>query len=227
MRCLIIDEDEFSGAVLQRYVLQTGELDLVTVCTSTAAALDVLQARQVELVLLDTGTPGTADGLTLLRSLPRRPALVVVTDSVDFGVEAFDVDVVDYLVKPVQYSRFLKAVERAQRRLSGGQPVPPASVFLRIGGQLTRLPLQDIFWVEAEGEQVKVHTPGKVHVVEGNMKTMEQLLPDTEFVRVHRSHLVRVDKIVDVESDNLVVYREVVPIGASYRDSVLTRLHRR
>lgn len=226
MRCLIIADDEFSGAVLQRYVLQTGELDLVTVCATSAEALNVLRHREVDLILLDTGASGVTD-LELLRGQEPHPALVVVTEHEEFGVEAFDVDVVDYLAKPVPYSRFLKAVERAQRRLNGGQPVPPNSVFLRINGCLTRVPLQDIFWVEAEGEQVKVHTPGKVLVLHGSMKAMEQLLPDTEFVRVHRSHLVRVDKIVDVESDNLVVYREVVPIGASYRAAVLARLPRR
>lgn len=227
MRCLIIADDEFSGALLQRYVLQTGELELVTVCASATDALPVLQAREVDLVLLDTGGLGPGGGLELLRTLERRPALVVVTESQEYGVEAFDVDVVDYLVKPVPYARFLKAVERAHRRLNAGQPVPPGSVFLRISGQLTRIPLQDIFWVEGEGEQVKVHTPGKVLVVQHSMKAMEQLLPETDFIRVHRSHLVRVDKIVDVESDNLVVYREVVPIGASYRASVLARLPRR
>ncbi|NJD11257.1 MAG: response regulator transcription factor [Gemmatimonadetes bacterium] len=227
MRCLIIADDEFSGAVLQRYVLQTGELDLVDVCASVPAALEVLKARDADLVLLETGGPGTEGDLALLRTLERRPALIVVTESQEYGVEAFDVDVVDYLVKPVLYARFLKAVERAQRRLNGGQPVPPGSVFIRINGRLTRIPLQDIFWVESEGEQVKVHTPGKVHLVQHSMKAMEQLLPETEFVRVHRSHLVRVDKIVDVESDNLVVYREVVPIGASYRAAVLARLPRR
>jgi len=227
MRCLIIADDEFSGAVLQRYVLQTGELDLVTVCPSAAAALDVLQSREVDLVLLDTASTEAGGGLELLRSLEPRPALVVVTETEEYGVEAFDVDVVDYLVKPVPYSRFLKAVERAQRRLNGGQPVPPGSVFLRISGRLLRVPLQDIFWVEAEGEQVKVHTPGSVYVVPGTMKSMEDLLPDTDFVRVHRSHLVRLDKVVDVESDNLVVYREVVPIGATYRAAVLARLPRR
>jgi DNA-binding LytR/AlgR family response regulator len=226
MRCLIIAEDEFSGAVLQRHVLQTGELDLVTVCASAPEAVDVLRNREVDLVLLDTGSTGTSD-LELLRSQEPHPALVVVTEQEDFGVEAFDVDVVDCLVKPVAYSRFLLAVERAQRRVSGGQPAPPGSVFLRINGRLTRVPLQDIFWVEAEGEQVKVHTPSVVYALHGNMKSMEQLLPDTEFVRVHRSHLVRVDKIVDVESDNLVVYREVVPIGPTYRAAVLARLPRR
>lgn len=227
MRCLIIADDEFSGAVLQRHVLQTGELDLVAVCASAAAALDVLKSRDVDLVLVDLAGPGVAGGLALLRTLERRPALVVVTESQEYGVEAFAVDVVDYLVKPVPYARFLKAVERVQRRLSGGQPVPPGSIFLRIDGRLTRMPLQDIFWVEAEGEQVKVHTPGHVHLVQHTMKAMEQLLPESDFVRVHRSHLVRVDKIVDVESDNVVVYREVVPIGASYRATVLARLPRR
>jgi DNA-binding LytR/AlgR family response regulator len=226
MRCLIIADDEFSGAVLQRHILQTGELDLVTVCASAPEALDVLRSRPVDLVLLDTGSSGSAD-LELLRSEVPHPALVVVTEHEEFGVEAFDVDVVDYLVKPVAYSRFLKAVERAQRRLNGGQPGPPNSVFLRINGLLTRVPLQDIFWVEAEGELVKVHTPGHVLLLHGTMKAMEQLLPDTEFVRVHRSHLVRVDKIVDVDSENLVVYREVVPIGPAYREAVLARLPRR
>lgn len=222
MRCLIIADDEFSGAQLQRYVLQTGELDLVTVCATAKAAVEVLYNREVDLVLLDATT--RLRGLDELWALERRPALVLVTDSAEHGVEDFDVDVVDFLVKPVQYSRFLKAIERVQRRLAGGQPVPSNSVYLRINGRLVRVPLQDIFWVEAEGEQVKVHTPGKVHLVTGNMKTMEQLLPDTEFVRVHRSHLVRVDKIVEIEDDNVVVYREVVPIGASYRASVLARM---
>jgi len=227
MRCLIIAEDEFSSTQLQRHVLQTGELDLVTVCATASEAVEVLLSRDVELVLLDVGSAGDAGGLQVLHTLTRRPALVVVTQTEDFGVEAFDVDVIDILVKPVTYARFLKAIERVQRRLGGGSPLPSSSVFLRVKGKLVRVPLQDIFWVEAEGEQVKVHTPGKVHVLPGTMQSMQQLLPDTEFVRVHRSHLVRLDKIVDVESDNLVVFREVVPIGPSYREAVMARLPRR
>jgi DNA-binding LytR/AlgR family response regulator len=225
MRVLIIADDEFSSAQLQRHVLQTGELDLVTVRPTARAAVEALGNRDVDLVLMDA--PATPAALAELRLLGKRPAVVLVSEHSEHSVEASDIDIVDYLVKPVPYSRFLKALERVQRRLNGGGTAPERSIFLRIDGQLTRVALPDIYWVEWEGETVKVHTSASVYVLPGTMQSMEQLLPENEFLRVHRSHLVRLDRIARVEADHVILPRERVPIGPSYRQAVLNRLQRR
>jgi DNA-binding LytR/AlgR family response regulator len=223
IRCLIVDDDEISRVLLQRYVQQHGGLELVASCGSAIEAARVLRESRPQLVYLDVEMPEMS-GLDLIRSVAVRPEIILVTGSESYALQAFELEVTDYLVKPVSYADFLRATTRALRRLESPAPAAGDHLFVRFEGRLTKVDLADVLRVEAEGDTILIHTPKQVYRVTSTMKAIEGSLPDSDFVRVHRSHIVRIDRIVDIEEGNLVVGRDVVPVSASYRPNLLGRL---
>ncbi|MCC6931104.1 MAG: response regulator transcription factor [Gemmatimonadaceae bacterium] len=252
LRALVVDDDPVSRALLARYVGQHDALQLVATCESAVAAVPHLRAGEADVVFLDVEMPEMS-GLELVRALDACPAIILVTGKAHYAVEAFAVSVTDYLLKPVQYPRFLQAVERVVRQCRQEQGAQGAAcatpgdlaapsrprttqsragdgevrdvLFARIDGRLVRIPLAEVHWVEAKGDYVLLHAPKRRYMVHTTMKTMEERLPPSDFVRVHRSHIVRVDRIVDLEDATIVVDRDVIPVGASYRDTLLSRLN--
>jgi two-component system, LytTR family, response regulator len=228
MRCVIVDDDDLTRAVLQRYVEQHGDLELVASCASGAEAARVLRHQAVDLLYLDVEMPEMS-GLELVRSLDVQPQVILVTSNASYAVEAFELEVTDFLLKPIGYPQFLRATGRALRR--GADPATAGTggassrhLFVRYDGRLTKLDLTDVLRVEAKGDTVLVHTTKRPYLVTATMKAIEGSLPADDFVRVHRSHIVRIDRIVDIEETNLVVGRDIVPIGPSYRPALLRRL---
>jgi DNA-binding LytR/AlgR family response regulator len=244
LRALVVDDDPVSRALMARYVGQHDALTLSGTCESAAEAVPHLRGGDVDVLFLDVEMPEMS-GLQLIHALDVRPQIVLVTGKPQYAVEAFDVAVSDYLLKPVQFPRFLQAVERVVRarasaralaitpsRDAGGEATSSRAagvarqvLFARVDGRLVRISLRDVTWVEAKGDYVLVHTPGKRYMVHATMKTMEERLPPGDFVRVHRSHIVRLDRIVDLEESTIVVDRDVIPVGASYRDGLLAQLN--
>jgi DNA-binding LytR/AlgR family response regulator len=225
IRCVIVDDDEVSRAVLERFVREHGDLELTATCASAVEAVRVLRGNPVDLLYLDVEMPEMS-GLDLVRALEPRPEVILVTGNQAHAVEAFRLEVTDFLVNPIDYPSFLRATERACRRAP-----PPADpvistqhLFVRFDGRLTKLDLRDVIRVEARGDNVRLHTAARVYEVTSTMKAIEAALPSSDFVRVHRSHIVRIDRIVDIEETNLVIGRDVVPVSASYRPVLLSRL---
>lgn len=231
MRCMIVDDDAISRALLEGFVAQTDALELVGSYESSIEAANVLRTTQVDLLFLDVEMPGMS-GIELARALTVKPKVILVTGKSEYAVEAFDIEVVDYLIKPASYARFLRAVERTSRELPprtaaeslGDGAGDPDSLFVKVDGRLVKIPLVELSWVEAKGDYVLLHTAKKRYMVHATMKAVEDRLPSA-YLRVHRSHLVRVDRIVDIEDGNLVVERHVIPIGASYRAALLARIN--
>jgi DNA-binding LytR/AlgR family response regulator len=225
IRCVIVDDDEVSRAVLERFVRHHGGLELVATCDSAVDAVRVLRGTPVDLLYLDVEMPEMT-GLDLVRTLEPRPEVILVTGNETYAVEAFRLEVTDFLVKPIDYPSFLRATERACRQAPppGDPAVSVRHLFVRFEGRLTKLDLSDVIRVEAQGDSVRLHTAARVYEVTATMKAIEAALPAADFVRVHRSHIVRIDRIVDIEETNLVIGRDVVPVSASYRPVLLSRL---
>lgn len=236
MTCLVVDDDPVARAFVARFVERHAALTLVGSCPDAVEAVGVL-ARQreagepVSLVFLDVEMPDMS-GLELadaLRAGADRPQVVLITSKEDYAREAFDVEATDYLVKPPTYGRFAAAVERA---LAKAPPAPePAAapidddvLFVKADGRLVRLDLREVTWIEAQKDYALFHTDAGDHLVHTTMKALEQRLPPV-FVRVHRSHLVRLDRIGDVDDSTLVIGRRMVPVGATYREPLLARLN--
>ncbi|MEL6615718.1 MAG: LytTR family DNA-binding domain-containing protein [Bacteroidota bacterium] len=233
MTCLIVDDDPIARALLERFAAQHGGLTVAAVCESAIEATRVLRERRdageaVDLVFLDVEMPEMS-GLEMAEALgDDRPQIVLVTSKEEYARDAFEVEVTDYLVKPPTYARFLKAVERAERRAEPA-PAPEASgadhLFVKVDGRLVKLALADLEWVESQKDYVLFHTPEAEHLVYGTMKAVAAKLPADDFARVHRSYLVRLDKIEDVEDGSILIGRKVIPVGASHRAALLERLN--
>ncbi|MBL7977306.1 MAG: response regulator transcription factor [Bacteroidetes Order II. Incertae sedis bacterium] len=226
MRCLLVDDDDMARMLMEHYISQVSDLELVATCESAIQAANVLKKQSVDLIFLDVEMPEMT-GLEFIQSLEHRPMVILVSAKEQYAVEAFDVEVTDYMVKPVKYARFLKAVQRAQSRmLAAKEKASPEQdyVFIKTEGRLVKLALTDIQWIEAQGDYVRIHTVKENYVVHGTIKGFEEKLPANAFSRVHRSFIVRIDQIVDIADSSIVIGRSVIPIGASFKDMLLKRL---
>lgn len=226
MRCAIVDDDELSIRLIAEYISQTDFLDLVGTYTNAIKASNTLSREPVDLIFLDVEMPDMT-GLELIKSMERKPQIILITSKSDYAIEAFEYQVADYLLKPIGYSRFLKAVNKARDLFEVKQKgaTAPKHLYIKEDSVLVNVPLADIMWIEALGDYVTINRIDKKHTVLTTMKSMETKLPDSEFIRVHRSFIVRVDKISNLDGNLLVVGKKLVPIGKSYRKTLMNRLN--
>ena len=245
LRALVVDDAPTAQEVLAQYVKRHEGLELIDTCGDAIEATNILRKTDVGLLLLDVEMPEMS-GIELVESMDDAPAVVLVTGSEDYAVEAFELAAVDYLVKPVRYARFLKAISRVEEQRSDTESstsppkspspdAPPASpppsdpsstntIFLHEDGDLVRVDLSDILFVEAKGDYMLVRTASARHMIHATMKEIEERFPSEAFARIHRSYLVRIDRIEKIE-DNAVFLDEIkVPIGPTYRDALLERI---
>lgn len=227
MKCLIVDDDYVSLEILKKYVSQTGSLELGGVCSDGIEASNRLRENQIDLLILDVEMPGMS-GLDLLNSLKNPPYVILVTSKKEYAVEAFEHEVTDYLVKPIDYSRFVKAVEKVLNRFK--QNIPPSKdnakhIFVKTDSKLVKLEVDNILFIEAFGDYIIIHSPEKNYTVYNTMKNIENKLPSEEFLRVHRSFIIRIDKIEDIQEGNLLIEKKIIPIGPSYKNQLMTRLN--
>jgi two-component system, LytTR family, response regulator len=224
MVTLIVDDDGVSRTILEDYVRHTPGLLNLASCASSGEASEVLSREEVHLLLLDVEMP-VLSGLEMLSTLKHRPHVIVVSGSERHAVAAFEDDVADYLLKPVAYPRFLKAVQRVRAaRLAspdgGRAPASNPHIFLKTGQRLVKVDLREIDRFEARRDYVLVCMGSRTLLVHSTMSSVEDFLSKSDFVRVHRSHIVRIDRITDIETGSLVVGGTVIPISPSYRSAL-------
>ncbi|MEI7907118.1 MAG: LytTR family DNA-binding domain-containing protein [Bacteroidota bacterium] len=226
IRCAIVDDEEMSRKNIEQLVKRVNDLKLVVVCKDAVEASNVLRKENVDLVFLDVEMPEMT-GIELIKSLTHKPEIVLVTAKENYAVEAFEYDVADYIVKPATYERFLKAYDRVKERLSSDaeNPVNDDAVFVKVDSQLVKVNTRDILWVEAFGDYVNVFTETNKYIVHSTMKGMENKLPSDNFLRVHRTYIVRVEKIKAIEETIIIIGKKLIPIGDSYRSTLMKRLN--
>jgi len=211
---------------MKQLVGQAANLELVAECTSAMEAYNYLNSTTIDLLLLDIEMPGMT-GLELTKNLGnKKPLIIFTTAKTDYAVAAFELNVVDYLVKPISPARFLQAIERAFEAVaSDKQEVKIENkdfIFIKDNGVLKKINVEDILFLEAMGDYVKVHTPQKFHVVHSTLKAIEERLPDNKFVRVHRSYIVALNKIDYIQDGVININKTTIPIADTYR-SVLNK----
>ncbi len=231
MKYLIIDDNPMARAVLRQLASGIQGMELAGECASAIEAFNVLQKESVDVLLLDVEMPEMS-GLELLESLSSRPLVILTTSKTDYAVEAFDLNVVDYIVKPVTLPRFMAAVQKARdiwdsRHNTVEKSTEKDFLFVRADGALTKIRFDEILWVQALVDYVQfVTTSGKKLTVHATMKSVENHLNDTRFVRAHRSYIVNIDKIDRVEEGvMLVIGKQVVPMSEQYKSAVLEGLN--
>jgi len=226
MRCITVDDDAISRELIREYINDTPELEMLGEFASAIEANNFLSKNHVDLIFLDVEMPKMT-GLELLKSLDEKPLIILTTSKEKYAIEAFENEVLDYLIKPIDYARFIKAVNKAKNTL---RPMPVDSfandsIFIKVDSELINLPYRDIMWIEALGDYVNIITATKKHVVLSTMKNIEGKLPPKEFIRVHRSYFVRIDKIKKISEDIILVENKLIPVSKSYKKDLLERLN--
>jgi DNA-binding LytR/AlgR family response regulator len=229
MKCIIVDDNKMARMALKQLVSQVPSLELLSECTDAQEALDTLNDTQVDLLLLDIEMPGIT-GLDLTKKLGNnRPLIIFTTAKTDYAVEAFELNVVDYLVKPIALPRFKQAVEKAQEAIESNKEEmkveEQAFVFVKDNGVLKRIAIDDILFLEAMGDYVKVHTPQKFHVVHATLKSIEEKLPASKFLRVHRSYIVAINKIDYIQEGTISIGKTTIPVADTHKSNLNKRLN--
>jgi DNA-binding LytR/AlgR family response regulator len=214
---------------MKQLVSQVPSLELVAECSDALEAYTHLNGAQVDLLLLDIEMPQMT-GLELIKKLGnKKPLIIFTTAKKDYAAEAFELSVVDYLVKPISPARFIQAIEKAAEALeSNRQEVKVEEqgfVFVKDNGVLKRISIDDILFLEAMGDYVKVHTQQKFHVVHATLKSIEEKLPASKFVRVHRSFIVALNKIDFIQEGTIAIGKINIPVADTHKSNLNKRLN--
>jgi DNA-binding LytR/AlgR family response regulator len=214
---------------MNKLVSQVQMLELVAECSDAMEAYNYLNSEQIDLLFLDIEMPGMT-GIELTKKLgAKKPLIIFTTAKPDYAVEAFELNVVDYVVKPVSVARFLQAVEKAKEAYdSNKQEVKIEDrefVFVKDNGILKKLNVDDILYLEAMGDYVKVHTAQKFHVLHSTLKSIEEKLPPNKFLRIHRSYIVALQKIDFIQDGIITIGKATIPVAETYKSALSKRLN--
>lgn len=232
MKCLIIDDEPLARTLMESYVKRMEKLTLVKSCSNALEAFPILQQKQIDLVFLDIQMPQLT-GIDLLKSLKDKPKVILTTAYREYAAEAYDLDVIDYLLKPLTFDRFLRAVGKIYQSgplITDDNPViksfEEAYIFLREDREMVKVFLKDILYIESLRDYVKVKTATNQIISYQKISFLEQKLPEKEFVRIHRSFIVSIDKISSFTFSSVKIGGIEVPIGRNYKQHALKVLNR-
>ena len=225
MNCIIVDDDEQIRLVMETLVKASDSLHLVKSCSTGIEAANVLLKEKIDLIFLDVIMPGMS-GMEFLQSLEgEKPLIIMVTGNKESAAEAYDFEVCDFILKPITHSRFLKAVSKA-KKLIGATAAQSAknTFFVKYNSILVKINMEDIFLVEALADYIAVHTAKQKYIVHSTMKDVLNKLPKNDYIRVHNSYIVRVDKIASIEGNTLSINKQLVPISRAKQKDLMNRI---
>lgn len=232
MRCIAVDDEPLALELICDNISRTEGLELVTSCGSAEEALEFLRDHPVDLLFLDIQMPGM-NGIQLLKNLVKPPLVIMTTAYEHYAVEGFELDVVDYLLKPIPLDRFQKAVARAaeyHRLTKADIPAKQTGVLLVKSSYKThRILHDDILFIEGMKDYVKIFIRNQLQplITRLNVKTIELQLPQGKFIRVHRSFIVAIDKVNTLQSTRIGIGNTTIPVGIRYRQSLKDRLQKK
>jgi len=224
IRCLAIDDETLALDLLEDNIRQVPFLQLVKRCKNAYEAMQVLQDESIDLIFLDIQMPGIT-GMQFLQSLQSRPMVIFITAYKEYALEGFNLDVLDYLVKPVPFDRFLKATNKAleyynlKQKTASSQDIIPEYIFVNSEYNLVKIFINDITHVEGLKDYIKIHvtTSNKPVITRMSLKAIEEKLPVSKFVRVHKSYIISIDKITSIRKNRIHLEMSEIPISDMYR----------
>jgi DNA-binding LytR/AlgR family response regulator len=229
MNCIIIDDDGMSRNAVKHLVCQIPYLNLVGVCATPMEAITVLNSNKIDLMLLDIEMPDMT-GLELLKGLQKPPLTILITTKKEYALEAFEYNVVDYLLKPISLERFFKAIAKAKKNHDtahlANDPQGNSHFFIKSSGTLIKINVNEILWIEALGDYITINTSlNKRFTIHSTMKMIESKLASDKFVRVHRSFIVAIDSISSIDDNVVVIGKQLIPVGAVYKENLTKHLN--
>jgi two-component system response regulator LytT len=231
MNCIIIDDEQMARVIVRTLCNQIKSLNILQEFTNAIEAIKFLNENNVDLIFLDIHMPNFS-GLDFIKTLKDPPKIIFTTSDPKFAMEAFEYDfIVDYLLKPIELPRFEKAVLKAEKlQLSKAQTITTKEpelkndFYVNIDRRLIKIDLSSIYLIEAKGDYINIKTEDKNYVVHSTLKKIEGKLPDSLFLKVHRSYIINVKKIIDIEDNSVLIKKDVVPVSRSNRPELMKRL---
>jgi DNA-binding LytR/AlgR family response regulator len=224
LRCLIIDDEPLSQDVLEKYILDVPGLQLTGICSDALDAMEILQHQQVDLMFLDINMPKLS-GINFARSLEHSPMIIFTTAYPEYAVEGFELDAVDYLVKPISFDRFIKGINKAReywqmrnsKNLKTDIDEVRQYITVKSNKKIYKVDIPDIQYIQSYGDYIKICTSKKMILTSETMKNIQEVLKDP-FVRVHKSFLVNITSILYVEGNLIKIGEVLIPVGLKYKE---------
>lgn len=234
MNCIIIEDEPLARHLLTEYIRKTPSLTLLQAFSNPLKALDYLREQPVDVLFLDVQMPELT-GISLLKILKQKPIVVLTTAYSQYAIEGYELDVTDYLLKPITFERFLKTVEKittpqpeasspaviappfGESQPTDATPPAPAFMFVKDGRQLIKVKYSDIQYIEGLKDYVRIHTPQRKIMTLQRLKALEEVLPRDAFIRVHHSYIVSIDWIDIIEREKILIGDQFIPVSDTYR----------
>jgi DNA-binding LytR/AlgR family response regulator len=232
IKCLIVDDELLARQVIENYVQKTAGLELVAQCGNAQEASEILKTREVDLIFLDIQLPGMT-GLHFLGTLQSPPLVILTTAFAEYALESYEFSVIDYLLKPISYERFTKAIEKILRgrlfslHATQHEQAPTDHIFIKSGNKFFRVNFSEIIFIEAMKDYLKIQTAEYRLVTLQTMNEMEKMLPSNQFLRVHKSYIVSISHIRSVYGGTIELDKMTIPIGLNYKNSVMSLISRK
>ncbi len=231
IKCIIVDDEHLARVLLESYVEKIPGLELVQKCKSPLEALECLQNNTIDLMFLDIQMPDLT-GIELLESLQHPPAVILTTAYQEYALKGFELNVQDYLVKPISFERFLKGVNKVVEQIQlkksatsfGSNQENKEHILVKADHKIYKLKFDDLLYVEGLKEYVAYHTADRKIVALASLKGLEEILPSDRFLRIHKSFIIAKDAVVSLEGNQVEIAGQKLPIGKSYKDAVMEQL---
>ncbi|TGV00664.1 LytR/AlgR family response regulator transcription factor [Flavivirga rizhaonensis] len=235
MNCIIIDDEATARAIISQLCISIPRLNILEEFPNAIQAIKYLNQNDVDLIFLDIHMPDFT-GFDFIQTLKNPPRIILTTSDTNFAIEAFEYDcIVDYLVKPIALPRFEKAIQKAEtinsdtvKSKEPADAVETASgndLYINIDRRLIKLDIPSIYLIEAKGDYINVKTEDKNYTVHSTLKKIEEKLPDSLFLKVHRSYIINIKKIIDIEDNSVLIKKDVIPVSRSNRPELMKRLN--
>lgn len=232
IRCIIVEDETLAQDVIQRHLQKIDRLELVGIYRNAPEAMEALNTLEVDVMFLDIRLPGMS-GLNFLRLLPNPPLVVLTTAYAEYALESYEFSVIDYLLKPVSFERFSRAVNkildgRLFSQAGKEQDISPEEhIFIKSGNKFFRVNFTEIIYVQGMKDYLKIHTPEYTLVTHQAMNELEKTLPARRFIRVHKSYIVAVAHIKTIYGNSIELEKTTIPIGISYKENVMNLIGRK
>ncbi|PIA78520.1 DNA-binding response regulator [Gaetbulibacter sp. 4G1] len=235
MNCIIVDDEATARTIIAQLCTNVPSLNVLEEFPNAIQAMKYLNQNEVDLIFLDIHMPDFT-GFDFIQTLKNPPKIILTTSDSQFAIEAFEYDcIVDYLVKPIALPRFEKAIQKAETTKVAENKVIPSGteteastandLYINIDRRLIKLDIPSIYLIEAKGDYINVKTEDKNYTVHSTLKKIEDKLPNDLFLKVHRSYIINIKKIVDIEDNSVLIKKDVIPVSRSNRPELMKRLN--
>lgn len=227
LKTLVIDDEPLAQNIIRKYAEDTKSIEIKGFCNDALEAIEIMEKQSIDLIFLDINMPKLS-GIEFLKTFKNPPLVILTTAYTNYAMEGYELNVLDYLVKPFSFVRFLKAVQKAEQQFQLTQKSKsedkPESIFIKSNKKNYQVKFNEIVYIDGLGDYIKIYTD-KTHLVTNiSMKRMEELLPENEFYRIHKSHIVNLKKIVAIEGNIIELPGIKLTIGSNYRTEFFSRI---